>query len=114
MRPVVVFLGEVDPWKESEELAQPIVKQQKDCKGANIQARLNINFEQDLQSIHRFSNEELSVQKFKSLHEQIGGAKMFALHLNSDPAVGSIFRGLPVLSLDVLAQNPFYLVQLGV
>ncbi len=126
MHPIILFLGEIDPLKEKEELINPIIKLDNDIKGNAIKAKLNINFQEEIKKENltnqitflkeKVSNQILSIFKFLELYK-IKKWKLYDEYMNksqNNNEINEIFRELPEIDLNTLSKNPNFFVELGV
>lgn len=120
MRPIVIFLGEADPLMDKEMLLEPIKKKLNDIKGNEIEAKININFQDEISKDinitlekNKLTLEEICVIKFKETYKEIG-SKIYEKYFNKDKEICEIFRGLPEISNEILKRNPSLLVQYGI
>lgn len=120
LRPIVVFLGEADPSKEMENLIEPLQKATEDIHGNRVEAKININFLEDVKDNENFLLERCKVDKkfeaatkFREIYEEIGDA-IYERFQNKDFQICEILRNLPEISYETLHGNPSLLVQMGI
>jgi hypothetical protein len=117
MRPLMIFLGEVDPSNEQEDLIEPFNKQESDVNGNQITAKININFIEYSQEIPNLlkdkdSSKILACQRFKQVITQIGWKIYDEFYRNKE--ITDLFRELPEISSLILFSNPKMLVNLKI
>ena len=121
MRYIVIFLGEVDPLLDKEELIEPIKKYETDTKGKQILANINLNFLEDKNSVNLLNkNENNDIKLYKESASSFKEAfnkldeKIYKEYLNNNQEIKTLFIKLPSISEETLQKNPNFLVQIGV
>ena len=121
MRHIVIFLGEVDPLLDKEELIEPVKKFENDTKGKQVLANINLNFVEDKNTANLINkNENLDIKLYRqsalSFKEAFNkfGENIYKEYLNNNQEIKSLFIKLPSITEDTLQKNPNFLVQIGV
>ena len=121
MRHIVIFLGEVDPLLDKEELIEPVKKYENDTKGKKILANINLNFLEDKNTVNilnRNENSDIKLYKesalnFKEAFNKLG-ENIYKEYLNNNQEIKTLFIKLPSISEETLQKHPNFLVQIGV